>query len=370
MTQQNYINKENLLKNMLKDVKPRLYQETIFYAASQKSTLVVLPTGMGKTMIAIMLAYQRLTQYPTSKILLLAPTKPLVEQHYTTFKKHLDLKDEDFALFTGTVKPETRQELWNRSKIIISTPQGLENDIISRRINLEQVSLTIFDEAHRATGEYSYVWVSKQYNQTARFPRVLALTASPGSDLEKITEVCNNLNIESIEIRTDNDPDVKPYVKEIDLDWVTIELPESFKAIRKYIKESFKSKLKQLKEHGYINSSQANNMTRTELLSLNGTLFSEISKGNKDFAVLKSISLAAEAMKVQHALELIETQGVNALYNYFKKLELESKKTTVKAVKNLFNDINFRSAIIKTNTLYENKIEHPKLAELSKIIRK
>ena len=62
---------------MLRDFTPRLYQETIFATTVKKNTLVVLPTGLGKTAIALMLTTQRLKQYPQSKIIFLAPTKPL-----------------------------------------------------------------------------------------------------------------------------------------------------------------------------------------------------------------------------------------------------------------------------------------------------
>ena len=103
------------------------------------------------------------------------------------------------AIFTGMVSPSKRAELWKTSKIIFSTPQGLENDIISGRIKLEDVSLFGVDEAHRAVGNYAYVFVAKQYQKLAKYPRIIALTASPGSDMEKIKEVCQNLYIEDIE---------------------------------------------------------------------------------------------------------------------------------------------------------------------------
>jgi len=195
---------------MLKDFKPRLYQETILATTVNHNTLVVLPTGMGKTAISMMLSVQRFKQYPKSKVLILAPTRPLVEQHIETFRKHIDINKEKTNVFTGFVKPEKRAELWKTSKVIFSTPQGLENDIITNRIDLKDVSLIVFDEAHRAIGDYAYVFIAKQYHKKAKYPRILALTASPGSDLEKIQEVTKNLFIEEVEIRTDQDPDVKP----------------------------------------------------------------------------------------------------------------------------------------------------------------
>ncbi len=147
---------------MIKNFTPRLYQESIFASCSAKNTLVVLPTGMGKTNVFLMLAAHRLKLYPNSKILFIGPTRPLIDQYYNVFREHFDLDEKEYAIFTGMVKPEKRAELWQKAKVIFSTPQGLENDIVSRRINLEEVSLLGVDEAHRAVGDYAYVFVAKQ----------------------------------------------------------------------------------------------------------------------------------------------------------------------------------------------------------------
>lgn len=355
-------------KYVIKDIKPRLYQETILSTCVNANCLVVLPTGMGKTMIALMLASQRFKQYPNSKMVFLAPTKPLVEQHLQTFRKHFEISEDELAVFTGLVKPEKRQEIWETAKVIFSTPQGLENDVISGRISLDDVSIMVFDEAHRAVGDYSYVFIAKQYNKKARHPRVLALTASPGSDTEKIQEVCSNLCIEEVEIRTDNDPDVKPYVQEMDIKWIKVKLPYEFLQVKKYLEASFKSKLAEMKKYGVVNTAALANYGKKDLLLLQGKLHSRIAHGEKDFEIMKSLSLAAEAIKVQHALELIETQGADSLKKYFEKLLTESRTTRVKAVQNLVRDINFKSAMIKADSLIEKNIEHPKLAELRKLV--
>ena len=136
---------------MLKNFTPRLYQQTILGTAASFNTLAVLPTGLGKTALAFLLAAQRLHHYPNSKILMLSPTKPLCEQHIDTFKQHLDIPEEKIVLFTGSVTPEKRAELWKGATIIISTPQGLENDVINKRVKLEEVSLLVFDEAHHTS---------------------------------------------------------------------------------------------------------------------------------------------------------------------------------------------------------------------------
>lgn len=350
---------------MIRDIAPRVYQQTILASCIQKNCLVVLPTGMGKTLIALLLTVQRLRQYPNSKIVVLSPTRPLVEQHFNTFKQYLNFDTNKMELFTGFVNPDKRKAMWENLQIIFSTPQGFENDVISKRISLKNVSLIVFDECHKAAGDYAYVLIAKQYLETANFPRVLALTASPGSDIEKIKEVCTNLFIEDIEVRTQEDYDVKDYVKEIDVEWIKVELPEELQKIQRLLKNCSNSKIEQIRKFGLIPHFSLN---KSELLRLQGQLHSQIAKGEKDFEILKAVSLLAEIMKVQHALELLETQSISALHSYFTRFEEEARKTKTKAVKNLMKDINFCTAIIKTKRLFVEEVEHPKLERLKELI--
>jgi len=348
---------------MLRGFTPRLYQETILATAALKNTLVVLPTGMGKTGVALLLTVQRLKQYPQSKILILAPTKPLAEQHLTTFKQSLDLPEEKFALFTGDVSPEKRVEIWQTAQIIFSTPQGLENDVIGDKIDISKVSLLVFDEAHRATGDYSYVFLAKQYQRKADWPRILALTASPGSETEKIEEVCNNLGIEAVEIRTEKDPDVQPYIQPIEVEWKKVELPEAFKKIQNLLQQCIKGKTEQLKQYGI----KGTFMSKKELLQLQAQLHVKINS-ERDYEAMKAISVLAEIIKAQHALELLETQGVAPLNKYMSGLYEQSESSKIKAVRNLTADLAFKSSYILAQKLLEQKIEHPKVKLLVEFV--
>ena len=91
---------------------PRKYQTTIYETCKKKDCLVVLPTGTGKTLIAIMLAIQRFKKYPLQKILILAPTKPLIEQHFESFKKNFSEGWADMQLFTGKTMAIKRKKIW------------------------------------------------------------------------------------------------------------------------------------------------------------------------------------------------------------------------------------------------------------------
>ncbi|MBW2968155.1 DEAD/DEAH box helicase, partial [Candidatus Woesearchaeota archaeon] len=151
--------------------------------------------------------------------------------------------------------------------------------------------------------------------------------------------------------------------------WVKVEFPDEFKRVHNYLKESYKSKLTEVKKYGYIDSSRVNG-GKTAILKLQGYLHSEIAKGDKSFEVMKSVSLLAEAMKVEHAMELLETQGISPLLSYFESIYSESSTTKVKAVKNLAADFNFKSAHIHAKRLAESGIEHPKLAKLKSLVAK
>lgn len=355
---------------MIKDFEPRLYQQTIFSACTSKNTLVVLPTGLGKTNIFLMLAAHRMKLYPQSKILFIGPTRPLIDQYLSVFKNHFSIDEDKMAVFTGHVRPDKRAELWKDAKIIFSTPQGLENDIIANRIKLEDVSLLGVDEAHRAVGDYAYVWLAGQYLKRANYARILALTASPGSELEKIEEVCQNLGIEQIEVRTDKDDDVKQYIQEVKVDWIEVKLSPVFKDIQKYLALFLKERMEKLKGWGMLHRKgyQLKYVNKIELLQLQAQLRGRAMSGGRDFVAWNGISLIAEMMKIYHAVELLETQGIVALWKYLEKLQKEGVSGKTKAIRNLVKDVNYRSALIKAERLFEEKVEHPKLVELQKVV--
>lgn len=347
---------------MLRDFTPRLYQETILATAATKNTLVVIPTGMGKTGIAMLLCAQRLAQHPTSQIIILAPTKPLVDQHIQTFQKHFTLDDDAFAVFTGDIAPDKRATLFSQKRVIFSTPQGLENDLISGKISLKNVSLIVFDEAHRATGDYSYVFIAKHYLRTTQHPHILALTASPGGDTLKIEDVCKNLNIQAVEIRTPRDPDVQPYVQEVDMKSIRVDLPEPYKKIQHLLSQCIKQRTAELRHHGV----NATFLTKKDLLQLQGKLQMQLVK-ERNFDAARALSILAEIIKAHHALELIETQGAQQLHLYLQGLFSQGSSTKVKAVKNLIENPLIKAAYALSEQLAS--VDHPKIDALKTLVR-
>ncbi|MCX8194025.1 MAG: DEAD/DEAH box helicase family protein [Candidatus Pacearchaeota archaeon] len=344
--------------------KPREYQIKIFEIAKNHNTLVVLPTGLGKTLIALMLAKERLKRYPNSKILFLAPTRPLTEQHYNYFRKYLTTYESH--IFTGKINAKKRQELWKNAQIIFSTPQCIDNDLKNGLISLDEVSLLIEDEAHRCLKNYSYTFVAQEYSKQAKNPRLLGLTASPGSDASIIKEICKNLEIEAVEIRTRESEDVKPYLQKLDRQVIKVSLTEEMLQIRSLLQQIYEKKLEELKNRQLL----FGRATKTNLLELQKKLLKMITTGNKHFNVLRGASVVAQAIKISYAIELLETQGIEQCYNYLQELFEQAKDKKSKAVQQIVNNKEIGTAYLLLTKLFNNRIEHPKFEKLKEIMLK
>ncbi len=343
-------------------VEKRLFQLDLAANALKSSSLVVVPTGLGKTVIALMVILARMDK---GRILFLAPTKPLVEQHAVFLQRVL--KDNDqVTMMTGESPPEKRIESWGQSRIVVSTPQVIENDLLSRRIDLEDVSLVIFDEAHRAVGSYAYVYIADRYHREAKSPLVLGITASPGSQSEKIVEICTNLRIETIQTRTENDPDVAPFVHEREIEWVKLIVPKELLQIRTAIEELLSRRIDDLNLLGVSSVRIDAKSSKKELLGLQAALMSSAkSKANK--STFSAISLMAEILKLHHAVELAETQGPDALARYFQRLDGEAlSRSGSKASRRIMQDPSFRQVV---ESLHNLKVEHPKPAAVLRILQ-
>jgi len=343
--------------------RPRAYQTTIFETTKKHNTLVVLPTGLGKTLIALLLSEHRIKKYPKSKILFLAPTRPLVEQHYNYFKKRLPYESH---MFTGKINAKKREELWKSTKIIFSTPQCIENDLKNERIDLKDVSLLIEDESHRCLKNYAYAYVAKRYLKEAKNPRLLGLTASPGSDASVIKKICENLGIDAVEIRTRESHDVKPYLQKLKKEIIKIELTKELQDIRFLLQQIYKKKIKELKNRKLLFAKT----TKTNLIDLQRKLQKMIGSGNKHFNILRGVSVCAQAIKIQHLLELLETQSIESAQNYANNLFEQEKQGKSKAVKQLVKSKEFCDAYLLLMKLYEKNIEHPKFEKLKEVIQK
>lgn len=344
------------------NLSPRAYQQAIFETTNKNNTLVVLPTGLGKTLIALMTSVERIKKHPGSKILFLAPTRPLVEQHFNYYKKNLPELFAEMHLFTGSVEAEKRKEFWQTAEIIFSTPQCVANDLNNSLYNLDDVSLLIIDEAHRCLKNYDYTKVVKFYKEQSKILRVLGLTASPGSDADKIRQICAHLDIEKIELRTRDSEDVKIYLQEREFQKIEVPFPSQLLEIKLLLKKIWDTRSDKIKQM-FPNLNPINKIT---LLKLQANLASQMAQRN--FHAMIGMSLTAQAIKISHAIELLETQTLSGLNLYLNGLLKQAEEKKSKAVQNLVKMPEFQTAHILLKKLISEKIEHPKIEEIAVII--
>ncbi|ORY88188.1 hypothetical protein BCR35DRAFT_21752 [Leucosporidium creatinivorum] len=210
----------------------RVYQYNIVHVALFENTLVSLPTGLGKTFIAavVMLNYYR--WYPKSKIIFLAPSRPLVAQQVTACHYIAGIPQEHCVELTGHTTPKLRQVGWSTKRVIYCTPQTLENDLAKGRVDPRDISCLVVDEAHRASGDYAYCGVVRYMMSRNQHFRILALTATPGARGEAVQDVIDNLHIGNVQVRTDQSLDIRQYIHHKSYDLNVLPLGDVLSSIR------------------------------------------------------------------------------------------------------------------------------------------
>ena len=346
-------------------VEDRLYQRIIAYNATRKNTLVVLPTALGKTVISALVTAYLFQEYRDKKILVMAPTRPLVIQHRETFRQMLKINPGNMALLTGKTSAEKRAKIWvGNSRIFFATPQVVKNDLEKGTLNLKDFCLIVFDECHRARKDYAYTAVARIYMQQCGWPLILGMTASPGSNLEKIKEICEALFIEQVEYRSEEDWDVKPYINPVKVEWKHVRLPGKYAETAKTIRVMLKDRLEKLQSYGLIKK-KLEYVGRRDLLELGEKLKEQLETAQTEAEkgpAYGMIVLQSSALSLFHMLELLETQGAGPTLKFLEKIEGNRRVS----YRNIVNDPHYPTL----KRLLEEclNLPHPKIGELKKVL--
>lgn len=172
----------------------RSYQTRIVAKALKANSIVVLPTGAGKTLIAAEL----ILQYGTPA-LFLVPTVMLVEQQEAALRNWTQL---DVKPYCGGTRLPTSFE------VLVSTPKAFEaaQEIFhNEHLQWDMMKTIVFDEVHHVLKEHPYRKLAFSLHRNAARPRVLGLTASYTYAIgEKETKsalqrMCNELRVTNLE---------------------------------------------------------------------------------------------------------------------------------------------------------------------------
>ena len=327
-------------------IESRDYQVNLANDAKNENSLVVLPTGLGKTTIALQIMAHVLSQNKGG-VLLLAPTRVLVNQHFDFLKENLLL--DDIGIVTGEDLINKRKKSWMNS-VICATPQITRNDLERNMIDTNQFSLVIFDEAHRAVGDYAYTGIANHFKEKSL---ILGMTATLPSEKAKATEIVVSLGIQNILQRNDESPDVQPYIQKTKTEWITVDLPPEMKAIQKCLQIALDERYTTLRKNG-IQIGQSKSLST--LLRIRQYVLTQNRISAKPLFT---------AIRITYALNIFEAHGVTSFLKFCDRTK--AKKGV--GIKELFEkDPNFMRAIELSNFAKSQGIEHSKLPRLQEVI--
>ncbi len=342
MTQ--YIEKKYVQKN---SIEKRDYQVNLANQAIKENCIVVLPTGLGKTAIALNVIAEYLAK-GTGGALFLAPTRVLVHQHYEFLKANLTL--DDISLITGEDPIQKRTKLWSNS-VICATPEITKNDLDRQIVSPEQFNLVVFDEVHRTVGDYAYSGIAERFENSSA--RLIGMTATLPSEKEKATEILTRLRISSIAERTEDSPDVKPYIQETKTEWINVELPPELKSIQTLLKLALNERYDTLQKNGIRLAEQ---QSLSALLRIRQFVLSRNRRSAKPLFT---------AIRIHYALSILEAHGITPFLKFCER----ARKKKGAGVKELFEvDPNFTRAVHLAKEAQSRGIEHSKIPKLKEIL--
>lgn len=347
----------------------RSYQSNISRSAFSQNTLVILPTALGKTIISLLVCVNTLYNYRDKRVLIMAPTRPLVTQHLKSFSFSLKLMSEQTAAITGKIIPYSRRIIWDKSdiRLVFATPEVVKNDIEEGRLSLTDFMLLIFDEAHRAVKDYAYTFIAKEYVKQSIYPLILALTASPGSDKQRMQEICDNLFIEHLEYRNEEDQDVRQYINPVEIEWKFFDLPSEYQYIRSNLRSMLDEKIKWLIQHNLLLRRDARWVFKRDLINVGEQIRNnlEITAEHERRPLYIALMQQSLALSLMYCSELIESQGSYSLKAFLDRIE-DVSGVGHKSHQSLMKDTRIKEIQTLVNKL---AIDHPKLRYIVNILK-
>lgn len=173
---------------------PRKYQVEMFLKSVLRNTIVYLPTGAGKTLVAAMLIKRMKDLNPKKKVLFLVNTVHLVIQQGDFIASQTQLK---VGKYYGDNWDKSEVKELNALDCLVLTA-GLCDQLLGKEIfNISDFSLLVIDEVHHTVGNHPCHMVVKNFllkTPLQMRPLVLGLSASPATDEKKLTDLCKILD--------------------------------------------------------------------------------------------------------------------------------------------------------------------------------
>lgn len=340
----------------------RDYQVELARSALNTNALVALPTGLGKTIVAALIVAERLKEDPGASVMILAPTKPLCQQHHELMIRVLKLDESSVGLWTGELPPTAREG--SIPKLLIATPQLILNALTKGKIRLDKTSTIVLDEAHRAVGNYAYVPIVRIYFSQRKGAHVVGFTASPG-DPRRLTELSANLNADRILARSEEDASVSKYVEKVNTHLVPVAVPPAMLEARTLL----------VRELNELLSSQS---AREELRGLRPTFKSITERmialrrraiASQDYELLNAVRALATARRLLLMIERLDLGGPSLFLDFVSsQTEQAGRSGSAKSLKQLLKAKRVLDAVELAKLQLKLDPPNPKLSELGKVL--
>lgn len=349
----------------------RDYQFSIVKNSLFNNTLVALPTGLGKTFIAatVMLNFYRWTT--SAKIVFVAPTKPLVAQQIDACYNIAGIPRSDTTLLTGDIPPVLRVDEWAQRRVFFMTPQTLLNDLSHGYADPKSIALVVIDEAHRSVGEYAYAKVAKFIRRFSNSVRFLALTATPGSKIETVQEVIDNLGISHCEIRTEESIDIRQYVHQRNINQIVLDPSDEMNRVSELFTKALQPLVDKLSQQNIYYARNPMALTTYGLMQAQKEWFA--TRGRSANQALQGMMRAVFGVltSIAHSVKLLNFHGIKPFYDNMVDLRTEQEqqggKGGSKYKRQLVQDRSFQEMMdtVSKWLRIDGFVGHPKLAALA-----
>ncbi|KAK9842497.1 hypothetical protein WJX81_002950 [Elliptochloris bilobata] len=343
-------------------VAERAYQLSIIRTALLNNTLVCLPTGLGKTLIAAVVMHNFSRWFPEGKVVFVAPTKPLVSQQVKACYHFMGVPQAALVELTGNTKQEDRQSVWGRPhvRIVFMTPQTFRNDVLVGICPYEVVTCVVVDECHRATGKADVVAAVAHMRKARCQFRVLGLSATPGSSREAIQDVLTNLMISAIEFRSEDDPDLAAYTHAKRIELRTVSPSREVAMARHALLEHFRAVMHDLCAKGaYFGNVDPEMASRFAFLQALKQYRARSAGYNHSV-----IALFNQAMFLAGLLENLDRWGLDMAQAYIGEKAAEDAGIA----RMLQSEAHLREFSTRLEQLVRSAASHPKMAALLEVV--
>ncbi len=328
---------------LLRDgIEARGYQIEATQACIRCSTLLVMPTGFGKTAVQWNCIADALHSN-VEKIIITAPTVGLVEQHRRMILERIQIDESKVRTYTGSDRPAKRGQIWDEATLLIATPQVIRNDVDSGLIQLKDVGLLIIDEAHHAKGNHATAQVADRYRQQASKPWLIAATASPGSTQKAIEQLWKRLDVKQIFVQKREDNMLRPYAVDMNIATIRVMLDETTLGLLEPLEAHQFDEINTLRRQGFLAPTEH----LTAGLIEEAAQRASIAISRKDPRGYDAARRISDVRRMHMLLGLLKTQGLRSARSYLDRADeqlREGERSTSRFLKKQVIH-NFRKAV-------------------------